>query len=127
MPSNDPFDVDSLRLLGSDLAASGKPLTRPPPRHRPGETFLKGPIPWRWLGRSFILPGKALHVAILLWREAGCSRSRTVRFRLRNVTALGMHPDTAKRALRALARAGLVAIHYRPGQALEVTLLDTTG
>jgi hypothetical protein len=36
-----------------------------------------------------------------------------------------MHPDTAKRGLRALEAAGLVTIHRHPGRALEVTLLDT--
>jgi hypothetical protein len=43
----DPFDPTQLRLLDA-----GRPLVQPPtkpPRHRPGERFLRGPIPWPWL------------------------------------------------------------------------------
>jgi hypothetical protein len=69
--------------------------------------------------------GKALHVALMLWKEAGCRKARTVRFSLSGVAKEGLHPDTAKRGLRALEAAGLVSIRRRPGRALEVTLLET--
>ena len=72
-PMTDPFDPAVLTL---PRVATLPPPNRPP-RHRSGEKFLKGPIPWAWLQRAFLLPGKALHVALLLWREAGCRRSRT--------------------------------------------------
>jgi hypothetical protein len=123
MTATDPFDPDNLRAPAVQLAAICRP-PRHPPRHRKGEAFLKGPIPWPWLERACRLTGKALHVALLLWREAGCTRNRTVALCLARAAALGMHPDTAKRGLRALAAAGLVSIHHRPGKALEVTLLD---
>jgi hypothetical protein len=119
------LDLDDLRGPAPDLDALRNRPSRKPPRHRPGEEFLKGPIPWPWLERALTLPGKALHVAILLWKEAGCRRNRTVRFRLAGTAVLGIHPDTAKRGLRALAGAGLVSICHRPGRALEVTLLET--
>ncbi len=125
MPPTDPFDPDALRGPAVDLDAIRKVLPKRPPRHRPGEAFLKGPIPWPWLNRALALPGKALHVAVLLWKEAGCRRSRTVRFRLAGTVEYGFHPDTAKRGLRVLAKAGLVSIRWHPGQALEVTLLET--
>src|SRR5262249_6697444 len=95
-----------------------------PPRHRNGGKFLKGPIPWLWLMQAGQLPGKALHVALLLWKEAGCLKSRTVRFRLPAAAELGFHADTARRGLRALAGAGLVTVRHLPGRALEVTIAD---
>jgi hypothetical protein len=125
MPSADPFNVDALRAPECDLDALRQRPSGKPPRHRQGEAFLKGPIPWPWLRRAMALPGKALHVALLLWKEAGCRRCRQVAFRLAGTAALGIHPDTAKRGLRALATAGLVTIHHRPGRALVVTLLET--
>jgi hypothetical protein len=125
MPTNEPLDLDALRAPEADLDALRKCPSRMPPRHRPGQAFLKGPIPWPWLRQALTLPGKALHVAVLLWKEAGCCRSRTVRFRLAGAAELGMHPDTAKRGLRALATAGLVSIRHHHGRALEVTLLET--
>src|SRR5262249_50078111 len=95
-----------------------------PPRHRNGEAFLKGPIPWPWLERACRLPGKALHVSLLLWKEAGCRNNRTVALCLTRLAALGMHVDTASRRVRALAAARRVSIRRQPGKALEVTLLD---
>jgi hypothetical protein len=85
---------------------------------------LRGPIPWAWLDRAGRLPGKALFVALWVWREAGCNKNRTIRFRLAGAPALGMHADTAKRGLQALTRAGLVTVQHRPGRALEVTLCE---
>lgn len=121
----EPFNPDALRLGGMDVQALvNRPKTKPP-RHRPGGAFLKGPIPWPWLLWAGRLPGKALHVALILWQEAGCRKSRKVRFRLTQAKDLGMHPDTARRGLRALEAAKLVTIHRQPGQCLEVTILDS--
>jgi hypothetical protein len=125
--TNDGFDVDVFRGAEVNLdALRGRPPKRPP-RHRQGERFLKGPIPWSWLSRAGRLPGKALHVALLLWQEAGRRRGRTVRFRLSAAAELGIHRDTAKRGLRALAAAGLVVVRYLPGRALEVTIKEAPG
>jgi hypothetical protein len=88
--------------------------------------WVKGPIPWPWLAMAARLPGKALHVAVLLWREAGCRKSRTVAFCLSRAGELEVRQDSARRALRHLAAAGLVRVRPRPGRCLEVTLLDLT-
>ncbi len=98
-----------------------------PPRHQPGEHFLKGPIPWAWLQRAMKLPGKALHVAMLLWKEAGIRRDRTVRLNLSAAEKNGVPTDTARRALEALEAGGLVSVTRRQGMASEVTLLDAPG
>src|SRR5262245_35081474 len=126
MSTHDSLDIASLRGPEVDLDALRGSPSRKPPRHRPGEAFLKGPIPWPWLRRALTLKGKALHVALLIWKEAGCRKNRTIRFRLAGTAEQGIHPDSAKRGLRALATAGLVSIRHHPGRALEVTLLDTT-
>jgi len=123
MIPNDPFDPEALRL---PTALDGQ-VVRPskkPPRPRQGEAFLKGPIPWRWLERALTLPGKALHVALLLWREAGCRRRRTVRLCLRGGLTAGLSRQAARRGVRQLAGAGLVAVRYLAGRGLEVTLLE---
>jgi hypothetical protein len=125
MSPDDTLDLDAFRAPEVGPGAWRNIPSQKPPRHRPGEPFLKGPIPWPWLWRALTLPGKALHVAVLLWKEAGCRRKRTVRFRLAGTAGLGMHPDTARRGLRALEAAGLVSVRHRPGRALEVTLLET--
>src|SRR5262249_17514423 len=116
--------VEALRAPGSDLSALARQPSRRPPRHRQGDRFLKGPIPWSWLRHAFPLPGKALHVALLLWREAGCRRSRTVSLCLTSALPEGLSRQSARRGLRQLAGAGLVTVRQRPGRGLEVTLND---
>src|SRR5690349_820802 len=83
LPMLEKFDPDAFRApVESNLEARQTRPTKKPPRHRPGEPFLKGPIPWRWLSRAMRLTGKALHVAILLWKESGIKQNRTIRFNL---------------------------------------------
>jgi hypothetical protein len=125
MPDKVELDLESIRVGETDLEALRmRPRKMPPPRHRHGEPFLKGPIPWRWMKTAICLPGRALHVAVLLWQEAGCRNNQTVRLRLTVGRDYGVHPDTLKRGLRALEGAGLVTVRHRPGCALEVTLVE---
>jgi hypothetical protein len=126
MQQSDPFDPAGLRVPASDPPVLPKLPSKRPPRHRPGEPFLKGPIPWPWLATAARLPGKTLHVAVLLWKEAGCRKSRTVALCLSWAGELGVREDSARRALRHMAAAGLVRVRHRPGRCLEVTLLDLT-
>lgn len=100
-----------------------KPSNRPP-RHRNGQAFLKGPIPWDWWTKAGHLRGTALQVASILWREAGCTNRRTVRFNLRSAAAMGLPISTARRGLRSLQAAHLVRVKRSPGRCLEVEIRD---
>src|SRR5215468_5398788 len=123
MDPADAFDPEALRLPQADLQELlSRPSTKPP-RHRPGERFLKGPIPWPWLEQAARLPGKALALSLALWREAGYRRRRTVSVSLSRA-GLGVNEQAARRALRALQAAGLVSVLRKPGRKLEVTLLE---
>jgi hypothetical protein len=124
MPISDPFDPQALRLTETDSIPLRKSPSTKLPRHRPGGAFLKGPIPWTWLEQAGRLPGKALHVAVLLWKEAGCRKSPTIRFCLAHAAGLRMSPDTARRGLRSLKAAGLVTVRHLAGRCCEVTLLE---
>jgi hypothetical protein len=124
MSRSDPFEVDGLRIAEHDLAALGNAAPKRPPRHRPGEPFLRGPVPWEWLRRAGALPGKALAVGLLLWLQAGCSKGRMVRFSMTRAVELGCHPDTVRRGLRQLESACLISVERPAGRCLEVTLLD---
>lgn len=41
--------------------------------------FVKGPIPLNWVQAAANLPGKSVHVAIVLWFLAGIKKSQTVK------------------------------------------------
>src|SRR3954465_8051960 len=93
----DPWDPERLRLP-ADLFGESRPTLRPP-RHRPGEPFLKGPIPYHWIADACRLPGVGLHVATSF--RFLCDRYRGPnRWGLEQVTrGLGVSSDTARRGL----------------------------
>lgn len=118
----DPFEPANLRLPTTDRPTVAR--SKKPPRHRAGERFLKGPIPWPWLEQAARLAGKALAVGLLLWLEAGCRKARTVPLCLRRGEQMGVNRQAVRRALRSLEVAGLVAVERNAGRCLAVTLLE---
>jgi DNA-binding transcriptional ArsR family regulator len=124
METPDPFDPGRLSATGEDLKALAARPRKGPPRHRPGAKFLRGPVPWDWLERAGRLPGQALAVGLVLWKEAGCKNSRTVKLSLSGALPLGLSKQSARRGLRLLGEAGLVSARQQPGHGLEVTLLE---
>ena len=118
------MDPDPTRLrLPNQLPTTATPSKRPP-RHKTGERFLKGPIPWSWLTAAARLPGKALHVAIMLWFKAGIAKRRTVSVSHSVLKQLGVGRNAARRGLAALESAELVTVDRKPGRSPTVTLLD---
>jgi hypothetical protein len=100
------------------------PKTSKPPRHKQGEKFLRGPVPYTWITTAARLPGKALHVAIAMWFQAGLNDNRTVKLSPKILRDLGIERRTGYRALKALEGAGLISIERQVGSAPQVTLLD---
>jgi hypothetical protein len=84
--------------------------------------FLKGPIPWHWLERAALLPGKALAVSLCLWRLAGLRDNYTVWLTNDEVATLGVDRFAKSRALRQLENDGLVEVEHRRGRIPLVTI-----
>ena len=120
----DPININNLSLPNSKNLSELK--SKRPPRHRQGEKFLKGPIPWKWIVRAAYLSGKALHVAIAIWFLAGIGRNRIIKLSNKVVIALGISRFAKGRALKELERAGLVAIKRNNGSSPLITILEVT-
>jgi len=130
MGAIDPFDIDRLRIpsTGSPSVNVSLVPSQPPrlkaPRHKPGELFLKGPIPWCWLEKAARLPGKALAVGVVAWHLHGLRRSNTFRMEPSKARSLGLSPRVMRRGLKALEGAGLLAVDRHRGRSPELTLLN---
>src|SRR3954462_8563560 len=92
----------------------------------PPKRFLKGPIPWDWVETASKLPGKALALGMLLWREAGIDGIGPVTITSAKAAALGMDRSAKSRAIADLEGAGLVRVERRPRQNPLVTIVETT-
>jgi DNA-binding MarR family transcriptional regulator len=114
------LDLERFRATSKTEPDQTRPQT--PPRHEPGEWFVKGPIPGEWLSRAAALPGKSLHVALAIWYLAGRSKCRTVKLTRQVLSRFGVLPDANRRALQRLESAALVTVKRSPGRAPIVTI-----
>jgi hypothetical protein len=119
-PNNDVSDLDRLRLP-AELVGCDSTRKRPP-RHRPEDPFIKGPIPYSWLASACRLAGSGLHVAMAC--RFLCSRFRgSNRWGLDAIArGLRVSSDSARRGLHAAELAGLLTVEREPGCKLAVSV-----
>src|SRR4051794_10751730 len=113
--NNASFDPHHLMLLPS-MKGVPEPSSKQPPRHGPGEKFIKGPVPWNWIRRAAPLRGRAMAVAMLIWREAGIQRTRCPKLCLGWAAELGVNRQAARRGLGFLENADLIRIERKNGR-----------
>lgn len=116
------MDLDPKKLTYRPKAE--RPPKAKPPRHGPGEKFLKGPVPWAWVEKAGRLKGHALHVGIALWLLAGINKNRTVKLSSSPLDNLGVSRFSMYRALQKLESAGLITVDRHTGRNPVVTILD---
>ena len=87
------IELQKFRLTGKQNRR--RTSKQPPPRHKQGEKFLKGPIPLKWLINASSLPGKSLHIAIVVWYRAGLEKSRTIKLSNITVKVFGLTPPSS--------------------------------
>lgn len=114
-----PIDPDRLRLQTRPLQTGARGPVVP----RRGQHFLKGPVPLAWLESAARLPGKSLHIGVVLWYVSGLTRSPSVP--LSNIAGekFGLDRNAKYRALAWLEGAGLVRVERKLGRAPVVTIL----
>ncbi len=121
----DAINLDLLALPSSKRRQL--PDIRPPPRHTPGEKFLKGPIPWSWLEAAGNLPGKSIHVALAIWFSAGMAKNGTVRLPASLLRRMGVERNSMYRGLKQLEGDGLVSVVRHNGRSPIVTIIERKG
>jgi hypothetical protein len=107
--------------LSDILAAARKPDGKVP-RHKGGERFIKGPIPWDWIAKAANISGGALKVSLAIWQLAGMRKSRKVKLSNHILEELGVSRNTKYRALSDLKNAGLISVSHKAGSSPEIEL-----
>lgn len=85
--------------------------------------FIKGPIPLTWISQASQLPGKALHVAVMLWYLYGVAQSKELVLSTARFSAWGVSRYQKNRALTILEEAGLIKVCRRSGRNPRVQIL----
>ena len=116
------LDLEHLRFRREGKPSPSHPKKRP--RLRPGERFLKGPVPLAWLAQAGKLPGKCLHLGNVLWFLVGLKNARTVQLLSSELTRFGVSRQAKYRALHRLENAGLVTVERHLGRNPVVTILE---
>ena len=116
--------MDPARLTNKRIEEVLASAPKRPPRHRPGQEFLRGPIPLSWLRTAAVLPGKALAVGLGLWFKVGATNQGEVKMSTRLLNKLGLSRYAGYRGLAALEKAGLVTADRRRGRCPRVTILQ---
>jgi hypothetical protein len=128
MDPQDPFDPTlfaipasgSAPLLVSRANSKGKRRRRD---GNSGDEYLRIAC-WRWLAIAARLPGKAFHVAVLLWHLRNLTRSPKVRWRPSKAREFGVSRYATRRGLDALEEAGLITVDRGVGRCPIITVID---
>jgi hypothetical protein len=124
LSESDVWDLDRLRLPAEMI---GSPAGRRPPRHQPGDPFIRGPIPYGWIASACRLPGSGLRV-VMSYRFL-CSRFRREnRWDLDKIArGLRLSLRPVQLGLNAAELAGLLSVSRMPGRKLAVSVSDLPG
>lgn len=95
----------------------------PSPKSPHPGLFLKGPIPWVWLGKAMALPGKALHVGVVIWFQVGLQKTDNVKLSFSLLGHAGISRWSASRGLLSLKDAGLVEVDRAVGRKPRVRVV----
>ena len=116
----DPYRPDSLRLTPEQVEAAAKAPRRRKPRfqRKPGRVFggdFVPALPLAWANKAGRLPGKALHVALAIWRQAALKKSMTTSLPNGPLDGYGVKERAKRAALLALEGAGLIQVEWKAG------------
>ena len=114
MTMDDPYPPDRLRLKPEQVEAAAKAPRRRKPKRAFAGNFVPA-LPLEWANTAGCLPGKALHVALAIWRQAVLKKSTTTSLPNGPLVGYGVKERAKRTALLALEGAGLIQVEWKPG------------
>ena len=121
-----PIKIDSRKLaLPNSIVKLDLKKVDALPKHKKGEKFLMGPIPWNWIKKASSQKGKALHVGVAIWHLAFLGGCRTIKLSGKLLRGLGVSRHAGYRGLNLLEEARLITTERHLGRNPLVTILET--
>ena len=96
-------------------------------RSRPRSGVSPSNIQSDWLERAVKLPGRAMHLAVVLQHLASVQQARCVSLDNGTCLRFGIARNSKYRALQWLEKAGLVTVTRKLGRSPIVTILHRAG
>jgi len=87
------------------------------------ERFVRGPINAEWIEQAACLPGRALHVAVLIRYLDGFDMTGTVKLKPSARNRYGMDRLSCMRGLDQLEVAGLISVLRKRGSSPVATIM----
>ncbi len=87
--------------------------------------FLKGPIPLDWLNNAGKLPGKSLHLALVIRWLVDMNGGKPTKITAKALERFGISPDACSDGLKRLETANLITVKRLPGQRPTVAYRDS--
>lgn len=78
-------------------------------------TFVKGPIPRKWIEKACKLGGQEARLAWEIWYRHGLNRGKGFLISNIIVKSVGLNRQAKGKALDRLAAAGLITVTHKPG------------
>ena len=119
---DDLYSPDSLRLTPEQVQAAAKAPRRRKPRSQRKPRHFVPALPLEWANTAGRLPGKALHVALAIWRQAALKKTLTTSLSNGPLAGYGVKERAKRAALLALEGAGLIQVEWKPGCNPTVTI-----
>jgi predicted transcriptional regulator len=120
--TDDDWVSEALRFADESRAEMGVEPSSLRPRRT--EAFLKGPVSLSWVTRAATLPGASLVVALAIRFLRDRYPKKTTWSTAEIGWRVGREEQAARRALRSLSRAGLIAMDRRPGNKPTLVFRD---
>ena len=92
--------------------------------YQTGKKFIKGPISLKWISKAARLPGKALHVALVLKFLEGVTRKQKIPLSNRILKIFGVDRYAKARSLKELEKANLIVVTRKRGRSPIVKILS---
>jgi len=126
------IDIGNLNIEGERLLTNKKPSSElnnanKAPKHKRGELFIQGPIPFSWMAKASKHSGRGatVKVALLIWFSSGLKQhSNVIKLQSKHIKEFGIERNSLYRGILKLEELKLIAVLRKKGAKPIITILS---